>query len=160
MITPQQTAPEAQLADPAPQQDIVPISLDAIPLVDLEGNIHTLGEWTQPVLIVNFWAPWCAPCRREIPALIALQNEYRTQLQILGLALDSAENVVSFQAEFGMNYPSFLATRQIPMYNAVFGNPSGALPFTAIIDQARIIRYTHLGEMSLDQLREELEKIL
>ncbi|MEE8365178.1 MAG: TlpA disulfide reductase family protein [Gammaproteobacteria bacterium] len=160
MITPQQTAPEAQLADLAPQQPMLPTSLDAIPLVDLEGNTHTLGEWTQTVLIINFWAPWCAPCRREVPALIALQNEYGAQLQILGLALDSIENIDSFVAEYEMNYPSFIVTNQMPMYSAVFGNHSGVLPFTAIIDQDRKIRYTHAGEISLDLLREELEKIL
>lgn len=157
---PQQAVPEAQLADLAPKQAILPASLDTIPLVDMEGNTHTLGEWTEPVLIVNFWAPWCIPCRREVPALIALQNEYGAQVQILGLAFDSTENIDSFMAEYAMNYPSFIVTNQMPMYSAVFGNQSGVLPFTAIIDQGRKIRYMHAGEISLDLLREEIEKIL
>lgn len=157
---PQQAAPEVQLADQAPKQAIAPVSLDAIQLFDLEGNTHTLDEWTQPVLIVNFWAPWCIPCRREVPALIALQNEYGAQVQILGLAFDSAENITSFEEEYAMNYPSFIVTNQMPMYSAVFGNQSGVLPFTAIIDQDRKIRYMHAGEISLNLLREELAKML
>ena len=160
LMLPQRTEPEVQLVNSASKQNITLVSLDAIPLIDLEGKGHTLGEWKQPVLIFNFWAPWCVPCRREIPALIALQNEFKTRVQILGLVFDSAENATAFATEYGMNYPSFLATSQIPMYSAVFGNPSGALPFTAVIDQARTIRYTHTGEISLDLLREELLKIL
>ncbi len=157
---PQQDMPEAQLSDPGPKQVMVPASLDAIPLVDMEGKTYTLGEWKQPVLILNFWAPWCAPCRREVPALIDLQNEYGTQVQILGLAFDSIENIDSFMTEYEMNYPSFLVTNQMSMYSAVFGNESSVLPFTAIIDQDRNIRYTHAGEISLDLLREELGKLL
>lgn len=156
----QREEPEAPLADPSPKQMIAPVSLNAIPLTDLEGNIHTLGEWKQPVLIINFWAPWCVPCRREVPALISLQKEYASQVQILGLVFDGAENAASFAAEYGMNYPSFLVNNQAQMYGAVFGNPSGALPFTAIFDQARTIRYTHTGVMSLSLLREEILKIL
>ena len=160
-IMPQQAVTdEVQITVPQPKQTISPASIEAIPFIDLEGNSHILGDWKQPVLIVNFWAPWCVPCRREVPALIALQKEFETQVQILGLVFDSAENAASFATDYGMNYPSFLAGSQISMYSAVFGNRSGALPFTAIIDQARTIRYTHTGELSLSILREEILKIL
>ena len=136
------------------------ISLEAIPLTDLDGNQKLLGNWNQPVLVVNFWAPWCAPCRKEIPALIALQTEFAEQVQVIGLALDGEDNVRNFESEYGMNYPSFLAGNHIPMYNAVFTNKSGSLPFTAIIDQQRKIHYTHTGEVSLEQLRLQLKPLL
>lgn len=134
--------------------------LTAIPFIDLKGNSHVLGDWRQPILIVNFWAPWCAPCRREIPALVEIQNEFGQQLQILGLALDSIENVKRFSDEYGMNYPSFIAESNIPMYNAVFNNKSGSLPFTAILDQERQLRYFHNGEMTSQQLREKINELL
>lgn len=142
--------------------DIKPseISLQAIPLTDLDGNQKLIGNWQEPVLVVNFWAPWCAPCREEIPALIALQNEFQGQVQVIGLALDGEENVRSFETEYGMNYPSFLAGNQIPMYNAAFTNKSGSLPFTAIINQQRKIHYSHTGTITLDQLRDELTPLL
>lgn len=136
------------------------ISLESIPLTDLDGNQKLIGNWQQPVLVVNFWAPWCAPCREEIPALIALQNEFQGQVQVIGLALDGEENVRSFESEYGMNYPSFLAGNKIPMYNAVFTNKSGSLPFTAIIDQQRKIHYTHTGEVTLEQLRKHITSLL
>ena len=136
------------------------ISLETIPLTDLDGNQKLIANWRQPVLVVNFWAPWCAPCRKEIPALIALQTEFQDQIQVIGLALDGEENVRSFESEYGMNYPSFLVGNQIAMYNAVFTNKSGSLPFTAIIDQQRKIHYTHTGEVSLKQLRLQLNPLL
>ncbi|MFT5549298.1 MAG: thiol-disulfide isomerase/thioredoxin [Candidatus Azotimanducaceae bacterium] len=136
------------------------VSLTAIPLTDLDGNQKLLGNWQQPVLVVNFWAPWCAPCREEIPALIALQNKFEGQVQVIGLALDSEENVRSFELEYGMNYPSFLAGNKIPMYNAAFTNKSGSLPFTVIINQQREIHYSHTGKITLDQLQAELVSLL
>ena len=160
LTRPQPEIAEVLVNNQTSKQISAPISLQEIPLVDLKGNVYTLSDWTKPVLIANFWAPWCVPCRREIPALITLQNEFSSQVQILGLVFDSVENATSFEAEHKMNYPSFLAGNQISMYSAAFGNSSGALPFTAIIDQERNIRYKHTGEISLEKLREELSKIL
>ena len=146
------------------QTDVVKLetspSLDAVPLIDLRGVSQTLGDWAQPVLVVNFWAPWCVPCRREIPDLIALQREYGNRIQILGIAFDSVENIGLFADEYQMNYPSFLANQYIPMYSSVFKNNSGALPFTAIIDQNRKIEYTHTGIISLQTLRQKVSSLL
>ena len=152
--------PEIELPQPAQVQPDTPVSLEAIPLIDLQGRRQTLGDWKQPVLVVNFWAPWCVPCRREVPDLIALQQEYGDRIQILGIALDSVENIESFADEFQMNYPSFVANQNISMYNAVFGNKSGALPFTAIIDRERKIKFTHTGIISLGTLRQQVSKLL
>jgi thiol-disulfide isomerase/thioredoxin len=135
-------------------------SLEAIPLIGLKGESRKLGDWKQPVLVINFWAPWCVPCRREVPDLISLQNEFNGQLQVLGLAYDSVENIESFAAEYQMNYPSFVANQHIQMYSAVFKNKSGALPFTAIIDRERKIVFTHTGIISLQALRQQVSKLL
>ena len=142
------------------QKSKTEIPLAAIPLTDLDGNQKLVGNWNQPVLVINFWAPWCAPCREEIPALIALQKELEGQVQVLGLALDGEDNIRSFEAEYGMNYPSFVAGNQIPMYNAAFNNTSGALPFTAIINQQRKIHYKHTGQITLEQLRDQISPLL
>ncbi len=137
-----------------------PTPLSAIPFSDLDGQDSVLGDWRQPILIINFWAPWCAPCRREIPALVEIQKEYSQKLQVLGLALDSIENVQSFSIEHNMNYPSFIAGSNIPMYNAAFSNKSGSLPHTAIIDQQRNLAYFHTGEITSQMLREKINELL
>ena len=137
-----------------------PTSLAAIPLTTLEGSEQLLGDFQQPVLIVNFWAPWCVPCRREVPALIEIQKQFGEQVQILGLALDGIENVQAFADEHDMNYPSFLAGSKITMYNAVFGNKSGSLPFTVFIVSDRNLGYQHTGELSFEELREKIAELL
>lgn len=153
-------SPDKQSSQPIVANSETSPSLDAVPLIDLQGVSHTLGDWNQPVLVVNFWAPWCVPCRREVPDLIELQREYGDRIQVLGIAFDSAENIESFADEYQMNYPSFLANQYIPMYSAVFKNKSGALPFTAIIDRNRKIGYTHTGIVSLQTLRQQVAKLL
>ena len=160
LSNPSPAASEIQTLQPDVAKAETLPSLEAVPLIDMQGVSQPLGNWKQPVLVVNFWAPWCVPCRREVPDLIALQQEYGDRIQILGIAYDSAENIESFADEYQMNYPSFLASQYISMYSAVFQNKSGALPFTAIIDQSREIRFTHTGIISLQALRQEVSKLL
>ena len=134
--------------------------LSAIPFIDKLGAKSVLGDWKEPVIVVNFWAPWCAPCRREIPALISIQQQYGDSVRIVGLALDSIENVENFAADYKMNYPSYIAGAGIPMYNAAFGNTSGSLPHTAIVNQKRLLTYTHTGEITEAELRTKIDQLL
>ena len=160
LLSSNKVSPEVHLSQPDVEKPQVSPSLEAIPLIDLQGRSQTIGDWRQPVLVVNFWAPWCVPCRREVPDLIALQREYGNRIQILGIGFDSAENIESFAEEYQMNYPSFLANQYTAMYSAAFNNDSGALPFTAILDRSRNIKYTHTGIVNLQTLREQVSKLL
>ena len=137
------------------------VELTAIPLTNIAGEQSMVGDWRGQILVVNFWAPWCLPCRREIPTLIQLNQSYSSQsVSILGIALDSEDAVRRFADEYQINYPLFLAGNRISMYNAAFGNPSGSLPFTAIVDRQQRIVFRHNGEVSETQLRNQLEKLL
>jgi thiol-disulfide isomerase/thioredoxin len=134
------------------------IELHSIPLTDLDGQQTLLSDWQAEILIINFWAPWCAPCRREIPALIEIQNEYEERgVRVLGLAFDGEEQVRKFAAEYGIDYPLFLTGNRSGMYNVAFSNPSGSLPYTTLLSPKREIVYQHNGEVSSQQLREQLE---
>jgi thiol-disulfide isomerase/thioredoxin len=137
------------------------IELHSIPLTDIDGNKTLLGDWQGKILIVNFWAPWCAPCRREIPALIEIQREYSARgVRIFGLAFDGEEQVRSFANDYGIDYPLFLTGNRSAMYNAAFANPNGSLPYTALLSDDLRILFQHNGELTAAQLREQLETLL
>jgi thiol-disulfide isomerase/thioredoxin len=148
--------PEYQSAPPpvpaSSTQATQNILLGDIRLTDLEGRAHSLDQWQEPVLIVNFWAPWCAPCRREIPALINAQESAPTQLHIIGVAFDSLANVQDFIAKQPVNYPILLAGEHTATLNRFFGNSSGGLPFTAFLNPQRDIIHRHTGEIDSSQI--------
>jgi peroxiredoxin len=93
--------------------------------------------------------------------LIKIHQEYAQQgVRVLGIAFDSEPQVSRFAADYQINYPLFLGGNRTAMYNAAFGNPSGSLPFTALLDRNQRIAFQHNGELSSAQLREQLEALL
>ncbi len=138
-----------------------PVALHAIPLTDLDQGETVFRDWQGDLLLVNFWAPWCAPCRREIPSLIQIQQEYGERgVRVLGIAFDAEAQVRRFADEYKIDYPLFLATNRAAMYNAALDNPSGSLPYTALLDRNLTIIFRHNGEMKLAELRALLDKYL
>ena len=122
-------------------------------LSDSTGQVRQLSDWQGKVLVVNFWAIWCPPCRNEIPVFIELQNELEASgLQFLGVALHSAEEIQDFMQEQGFNYPSLVGDSDVIALGDQLGNDIGALPYTVILDREGIIRFTHRGELSKEDV--------
>jgi thiol-disulfide isomerase/thioredoxin len=137
------------------------VELHSIPLTDLDGRQTLLKDWQGEILLVNFWAPWCAPCRREIPALIKIQRDYASHgVRVLGISFDGEEQVRRFAEEYQIDYPLFLTGNRSAMYNAAFDNPSGSLPYTALLDRNQRILFQHNGELTSQQMREQLDALL
>lgn len=113
-------------------------------LKDIQGVSHRLSEWAGKVILLNFWATWCPPCRYEIPAFIEYQNQYADKgLQIIGVALDDKNKVENFVRTLGINYPVLL-TDDNQLLNQ-WGNEDQLLPYTIIINQSGEIHTTHRG---------------
>lgn len=103
---------------------------------DLQGGAPTLEPWRGRVIVVNFWATWCAPCREEIPGFVRLQERYGPRgLQFVGIAFDQPDKVVEFAREFRMNYPLLMGGLETMELLREAGNRAGVLPYTLLIDR-------------------------
>ena len=126
-------------------------------LQDIEGEMRNVSEWDGKVLLVNFWATWCPPCKKEIPAFMALQDEYGDQgFQVLGIAVDDEQSVTDFADTTGMNYPVMAGEIAAAEIARQYGNRLNALPFSAFIDRDGKIVATKAGELT----KAETEKII
>jgi thiol-disulfide isomerase/thioredoxin len=112
-------------------------------LSGLDGKPVTLADFKGKVILLNFWATWCGPCRAEIPDLVELQIKYKDRLQILGLVVDGEDQdaVQKFAAEFGINYPVAAVTDDI---RAQYGGIP-ALPTSFVLDAEGRIVQKHEG---------------
>ena len=127
-------------------------------LPDLDGRLRGPAEWDGKVLVVNFWATWCAPCRMEIPLLIDLERR-RPGVRVIGIAVDRPEAVRAFAEEFGIGYPIlFDDLRGSTMRR--YGNRFGALPFTVITGRNGVVAYVRLGELEARELDWVTETLL
>jgi peroxiredoxin len=123
--------------------------LQPIRLPDLDGTQRTLAEWSGKVLMLNFWASWCAPCQYEIPEFVAYQDQYAAQgLQVVGVGLDEARRLRNVARTLGINYPVMVIEEQAgAALMRQWGNDKGILPYTVVIDRDGHIRYIHRGRM-------------
>ncbi len=128
---------------------------------DAQGRPVDLGEWRGRPLVVNFWATWCPPCIGEMPELSEMQRDYGSRgLQILGIGVDSDRNIREFAAKTPMHYPLLVAGAGGTELTRRFGNQSGSLPFTAVVDREGRIRRRILGRFDNAELRSEIAATL
>ena len=124
---------------------------------DINGEYQNIKQYDGKLVLLNFWATWCPPCKHEIPAFIDLQNEYGSQgFQIVGLAIDDEEAVAGFIEEIGMNYPTMVVQQAGIELARRYGNDQGVLPYSVLIDRDGRIVYTISGELSKKRARELL----
>lgn len=133
-------------------------------LADGQGRLRDAAEWDGRVLMVNFWASWCIPCRREIPDFIALQEAHGGEgLQIVGIALDEQAQVDRFLDGIGveLNYPSLVSPDLDGIALAqAYGNHIGILPYTVLIDRRGRIVFAQFGELSRERAEREILPLL
>jgi peroxiredoxin len=126
-------------------------------LSDMTGRSVSLSDYRGKVVILDFWATWCPPCKKEIPDFIALQNQYALQgLQIIGVGLDEPSNVASFVQQYGINYPVVVGDDAIANR---YGGVSG-IPTTFIIDKQGKIRNRYEGFTDRSVFEAEIKKLL
>ena len=124
---------------------------------DLSGRPRRLIEWQGRILLCNFWATWCAPCREEMPMLTEVhQNHSSKGVEFVGIGIDNAAKIAQFSKEHPVSYPLLVAGPEAVELMRGLGNSGGGLPFTVVLDRSGTLAHRRLGALS----RAELEGIL
>ena len=145
------SAIEAGAAQTAPHP-VVPTRLPDFSLNDLSGKSTSIAAWGGKSLVINFWATWCAPCRREIPLLKTLAADWTGRdLTVVGIAVDYADKVREFAGRFKIDYPVLIGEQDALEVAAKFGMDSPAFPFTVFTDRRGEVVALFVGELHRPQ---------
>lgn len=133
----------------------------AATLPGLDQKPQPLKQWQGKVMVVNFWAPWCPPCREEIPGFIALQKKYGDKgLVFVGIALDETSRVQAYADEIGINYPVLIGGPEGGQLSSAAGNRLGGLPYTLIIDRQGKAVANFTGAVPEKKLEDQIAPLL
>jgi len=147
--------------NPIAPEDVIDTKFEDFSLFDVDGEQRYLSEWQGKIIVINFWATWCAPCRDEIPAFVELQKQYFDEgLQFIGIALQEADEVRDFINEFNMNYPVLVGGEGVIKAAKKLGNDIGALPYTVIVDSNGVIAFTRRGPISKSEAESIIQTLL
>ena len=141
-------AMDATVAPPAAPLKLA-AAVPTFTLTDRSGKPRTLQDWQGRSLIVNFWATWCAPCRREIPLLMRLQQDHGGEgFQVIGIAVDFREDVLKYADKMKIDYPLLIGEQDALDAATAFGIDAIGLPFTVFSDRQGRVVTAHVGELT------------
>ena len=130
-------------------------------LPDLNGQQQQFSQWNNKVVLLNFWATWCPPCRREMPDFIEVYKQYKDKdFIVIGVGTDDQDRIAQFVKKLGVDYPILVGGQTAMQVSYQYGNHSGALPYSILIDKHGIIRYRAGGLISKQKLINQIEPLL
>lgn len=133
----------------------------AFVLPAMNGGKQSIAEWDGKVVVLNFWATWCEPCRREIPLLIELQRQYKERgLQVVGVAIDDRDAIRAFAKTVGINYPVLYGVEAAMDVAASYGDEQGTLPYTVVIDRDGRIQHIFRKEIKHPAIEPVIRELL
>ena len=139
----------------------VPTEMVEFSLPDTDGKVHNINEWRGKIVVLNFWATWCPPCRAEVPLFVDTQEKFRKDgLVIVGVAIDKKQDVANFVDSYFINYPVLVSEQDNTELMARYGNRIATLPYSVVMDRKGKVIETHAGAYKKDQLYSVLNKNL
>jgi peroxiredoxin len=130
-------------------------------LPDIDKVVRHSDRWAGKVMVVNFWATWCPPCRSETPLFVELQEKYADAgLQFVGIAIDTPDKVRDFMDTYGVNYPMLVGEDDAIEIAKDYGNRFGALPYTVVVDRDSKIRFVQRGELTREAAEQAIARLL
>lgn len=126
---------------------------------DIDGQQRHSSEFADKVVVLNFWATWCPPCRKETPEFVELQTEFGDQVQFVGIAIDDAEPVREFADTYAMNYPVLLGDVHAVAMSRRLGNRYEGLPFTVVTGRDGSVVMRHAGGIDRARLEPVLREL-
>lgn len=129
----------------------------SLTLPDLEGKPQALSQWKGKVLVVNFWATWCPPCKEEMPEFSRLNKEFSpNDVQFVGISIDTADKVLAFSKETPVSYPLLISNLDSLDLASDLGNRAKGLPFTIILRPDGSPQQVKLGKFATPDLEKAI----
>jgi thiol-disulfide isomerase/thioredoxin len=150
----------SQLPEPS-QVAAMPKTMVEFTLPDLDGKPRNINEWRGKVIVLNFWATWCPPCREEIPLFINMQDKYGPRgLQVIGVAIDKTEDVKNYQEFNFINYPVLVGQDEVMGLMKQYGNRIASLPYSVVMDRQGRVLGRKVGAYQRAELQAVLDGLL
>ncbi len=130
-------------------------------LTDVDGKAQGLQQWRGKILVLNYWATWCFPCREEMPGFSRLHDKHKANgIQFVGISIDEGSKIIEFQKETPVSYPLLIGDMKTMTNSAEMGNSRQALPFTAVFDRNGQLVMSKLGRWNEADLEPKLLELI
>jgi len=157
----QEDAAAAYPATAAPSGELIGSPRPDFSLGGTNGEIIRAADFDGQVLLVNFWATWCAPCREEMPMLAELDAQLAPEgFRVVGIALDDVAQARDFIESLGIEYPVMVGGADVMAVSQAYGNRTGLLPYSVLVDREGRIRWARMGVLEEAELDERIRELL